>query len=321
MIRTYRPTDRTAIWQIWNTVGTAMGYAPLTPEKLDTLLLKHPDFQPEHTFLLEEKGQVLGFVNGCTGAHIPKGTFRGYLSCLMLLPQADTPENTQALLFALEEAFRKAGRKECAVTCFDPIRLPWIIPGTDGHQHNNAPGVAVDVALNQRMQDCGYRETGRELAMYRSLADFTMPRQVLDKAQAMEAEGYCVARYDPKIHTGLTAMVNTLGNPLWDQEIPEAGKTGQNLLVGLFGNTCAGFTGPVYPEETGRGYFAGIGVAPQYQHHGLGKLLFYRLLQAEKEAGAAYMSLFTGQNNPAQNIYREAGFRVVRSFSVLLKEL
>lgn len=321
MIRTYRPADRADLWQIWNSVGTAMGYAPLSLEKLDALLLSHPHFQPEHTFLLEEKGEVLGFVNGCTGKDIPKGDYRGYFSCLMLKPQADTPENTQALLTALESAFRQAGKTECAVTCFNPIRLPWIIPGTAGHQHNNAPGVAVDLPLNRRMQHFGYRETSRELAMYRTLADFTMPQQVLRKAETMAQEGYTVSRYDPCRHTGLTQMVQSLGNPLWNQEIPEAGRTGGNLLVGLSQNTCAGFTGPVYPEETGRGYFAGIGVAPQYQHHGLGKLLFYRLLQAEQEAGAAYMSLFTGHNNPAQNIYLEAGFQVVRTFSVLLKEL
>ena len=35
---------------------------------------------------------------------------------------------------------------------------------------------------------------------------------------------------------------------------------GMELLVGLEGNRCAGFTGPIYPESTGRGYFAGLGV-------------------------------------------------------------
>ena len=81
------------------------------------------------------------------------------------------------------------------------------------------------------------------------------------------------------------------------------------------------FTGPIYPEETGRGYFTGIGVAPQYGRHGLGTLLFYRLLEQEQAAGAKYMSLFTGQTNPAKQIYSGAGFREVRTFGVMLKEL
>ena len=96
---------------------------------------------------------------------------------------------------------------------------------------------------------------------------------------------------------------------------------GDRVLVALSGGTVAGFTGPVYPEPTGRGYFAGIAVAEQYRGHGLGKLLFYRLCRAEKERGARYMSLFTGIDNPAQNIYKEAGFTPRRYFAVMIKEL
>ena len=137
----------------------------------------------------------------------------------------------------------------------------------------------------------------------------------------MAANGYTVARYDPAVHQGLEEMVASLDNAMWSAEIPAAGRDGMDLLVGLKGDTCAGFTGPVYPEDTGRGYFAGLGVAPAYEGNGLGTLLFYRLLQREKEVGARYMSLFTGEENHAQQIYLGAGFRVVRKFGVMLKEL
>ena len=86
-------------------------------------------------------------------------------------------------------------------------------------------------------------------------------------------------------------------------------------------DVCAGFTGPVYPEETGRGYLAGVAVAPKYEGNGLGTLLFYRLLQREKETGARYMSIFTGVNNHARFIYLNAGFQIVRTFAIMLKEL
>ena len=98
-------------------------------------------------------------------------------------------------------------------------------------------------------------------------------------------------------------------------------EAGLPLLVGLSGSTVAGFTGPVRPEPCGRGYFAGIAVGPQWRGHGLGKLLFYRLLQAEQAAGALYMTLFTGVDNPAGRMYRKAGFRDVRTFAAMEKEL
>lgn len=321
MIRKYCASDAMALLHIWNTAGVKAGYASLDMEKFNELLLRHPDFSPEYTFVLEEKGEILGFVNGCTGDHIPKGDVRGYISCLLLREEANTDENSAALLTALEGAFRKAGRSHSAVTFFNPIRLPWIIPGTLDHQHNNCPGIATDLPLYDRMRSTGYREAAQELAMHRTLADFETPDWVEQRAKKMAAEGYTVARYDANIHVGLEDMVQSLNNSMWSAEIPAAGRAGMDLLVGLCGNTCAGFTGPVYPEKTGRGYFAGIAVAPKYEHHGLGKLLFYRLLKREKEVGARYMSLFTGVDNPARFIYLEAGFQVVRTFAVMLKEL
>jgi len=321
MIRNYLPGDAKALLDIWNTAGTRDGFAPLDREDFDRILLKNPDFSPDYTFVLEENGTVLGFCNGTVGDHIPRGHERGYVSCCLLADEVNTPEHTDALLSALEDAFRSAGRIHAAVTCFNPIRLPWVIPGTDGHQHNNAPGIAIDLPLYDRMLHRGYREGSRERAMYLNLSDFETPEWVEEKAEKMAAQGLTVARYDAAIHTGLEEMVESLGNPMWSAEIPEAGRTGMDLLVALEGNVCAGFTGPVYPEKTGRGYFAGIGVGPSFGKKGFGTLLFYRLLKREKETGAQYMSLFTGEENHAGNIYLGAGFRVVRRFAVMLKEL
>lgn len=321
MIRNYLATDSHALLTLWNTAGVRAGYAPLSEGKFRKLLLEHPDFSPDFTFVLEEEGECLGFVNGCTGTHIPRGDVRGYVSCLVLAEEADTDENTDLLLTALEEAFLAAGRREIAVNFFNPIRLPWVLPGTDGHQHNNVPGVATDLPLYDRILARGYREGARECAMHLDLKEFEMPAWVEEKAARMAEEGYTVARYDPGVHEGLTEMVQTLGNPVWSEEIPAAGRDGLELLVGLYGNTCAGFTGPIYPEDTGRGYFSGIGVAPRYEKNGLGTLLFYRLLQREKEVGSRYMSLFTGETNRAKQIYQGAGFRTLRTFSLMLKEL
>lgn len=321
MIRNYEPKDAASLFSLWNTAGVAMGYAPLNEEDFRSLLLEHPDFSPDYTFVLEEGGEVVGFVNGCTGNHIARGDVRGYVSCLILAASADSSENTVLLLDTLENTFRKAGRTQSAVTFFNPIRLPWVIPGTPGHQHNNSPGIAEELPLHARMLAHGYQAAARECAMHLDLTDFTTPDWVEEKAAKMAAQGYTVTRYDPSLHTGLDEMVDSLNNSMWSAEIPAAGKSGMDLLVGLQGNVCAGFTGPVYPEKTGRGYFAGIAVGPQFENHGLGTLLFYRLLKREKEVGARYMSLFTGEENHAKQIYLGAGFQIVRTFSVMVKEL
>ena len=318
MIRKFASGDGPSLYRLWEKEGPRMGYAPLSEQRFREILLEHPDFSPDLTFVMEDAGHICGFVNGCSGG--PNADM-GYMGCLLLEEQADTAENTAVLVGILEDEFRKAHRKSCAVSFFNPIRLPWVIPGTEDHQHNNLPGVPVDVPLYGRLLAMGYRETGRECGLYCDLAQFDMPDWVEEKAARMAERGYTVAQYDGARHHGLEEMLESLGNPVWVEEISAAGKAGMDLLVGLKGDVCAGFTGPVYPEETGRGYLSGIGVAPRYERNGLGTLLFYRLLQREKEVGAKYMSIFTGAHNRAKEIYMKAGFQIIRTFAVMRKEL
>ncbi len=321
MIRRYLASDGKKLWELWNGSGVLLGYAPVTEAQFSRLLIGHPDFSPQLTFLLEEKGELLGFVSGCSGAGLPQGAVRGYVTCLILKQDANTQTNALALLSVLEQELKSRGLRECAVSFWNPVRLPWVLPGTKGHQHNNMPGVPTDLPLYHWMGGFGYREVSRECAMHLDLEDYAFPTWIREKESRMAEAGYRVEPYDPACHRGLRDMVDTLGNPLWSAEIPAAGKAGMLLLAGLKDRTCVGFAGPIYPEETGRGYFSGIGVTPDQEGHGLGTLLFYRLLEAEKAAGARYMSLFTGESNPAKQIYRKAGFQIRRKFGVLIKEL
>ena len=311
MVRSFHSSDAEGLLHLWNTLGTAMGYAPLNPEALDRLIWAHPAFSPAHTFLLERDGAIRGFALGCVQGN------RGHLGCVLAVTEADAA----CLVSAVEEAFRDSGCSESMVSFWCPIRLPWVIPDTSGHQHNNLPGVPADLPLHGGLKNLGYHPKSREIAMYLDLSAFEIPAAVEEKAARMAREGYTVALYDAGKHRGLKEMVDTLGNPLWSQEIPAAGESGLKLLVGLKDDQVAGFAGPVYPEESGRGYFSGIGVGACFEGHGLGKLLFYRLCREEKQAGAAYMSLFTGKENPARRIYEGAGFRACREFDVMKKSL
>ena len=286
MIRNAVPADHAALLALWQANAPRQGYASRPDAEVDRLLFRHPYFSYEYTFVRAEQGRAVAFICGCVGNDIPHGRERGCFTCLAADPAWDTPETTVQLLDALEEAFRVAGKTASAVTFFNPMHLPWVIPGSPGHEHNNMPGVATDLPLHERMLAHGYTETTQETAMYRTLTNFAIPPEVraLEHRTAAARDGLC-------------------------------------LPVALAGNTVAGFAGPVYPEPTGRGWFAGIGIAPQYQHRHLGKLLFFRLCAEEKRAGAVYMSLFTGVANPARRIYESAGFTSVRTFGVLLKTL
>ena len=75
--------------------------------------------------------------------------------------------------------------------------------------------MATDLPLHDRMLSLGYRESTRECAMYRNLADYETPAWVEEKAAKMGGEGYHVERYDPSRHVGLEEMVAALDNTMW----------------------------------------------------------------------------------------------------------
>ncbi|MCI8401535.1 MAG: GNAT family N-acetyltransferase [Lachnospiraceae bacterium] len=317
MIRNYLPSDFDALCTLWNTAGQAQGYAPLSPEQLHDLLTGHPNFNASYAFVLEEDG-IKGFLCGCLVDGRPEP--KGYLTCLILNESCLCESTVRQMTEILEKALQEAGCRRCSASYFNPIRLPWVIPGTPGHQHNNCPGVAEDLPLHRLLENCGYQVIVQECAMYLDLSRFEMPDWVEEKAAKMAEKHYTVDWYQEGKHQGLDEMVHSMNNSMWDAEIPVAARQ-INMLVGLYHDQVAGFTGPVYPEPTGRGYFAGIAVAAAHEKQGLGTLLFYRLCQAEKEAGSQYMSLFTGTDNHARRIYTRAGFEARRIFSLLQKEL
>ena len=194
-LRLYDRSDAPEILRLWNGAGVSAGYAPLDAAALDELLLAHAAFCPESAFVLAESDAVCGFAAGCTGEDLAQGAVRGYVSCVLLDETCDTAENTALLLGAVEDSFRAKGKSVAAVTFFNPLRLPWIIPGTDGHRHNNMPGIAKDIPLYERMLALGYREAATEMAMYLDLAAFAYPAAMEERAAKMAAQGYTVDWY------------------------------------------------------------------------------------------------------------------------------
>lgn len=86
MIRAYTAADQAALLPIYNHFAKQNNYVQFSMEEFCRHITQHPAFCPEHTFVLEENQALQGFVCGCTGAHIPHGEKRGYITCVALYP-------------------------------------------------------------------------------------------------------------------------------------------------------------------------------------------------------------------------------------------
>lgn len=307
---------------LWNVEAVREGYKELAADSFNDIFLSSPYFDAANAFvLLDEAEQVQGFACGCTGDDLPFGDIAGYITCIVLSRKYSSDELYKQLLDAVEQRFRELGKKQADILFFNPMKLPWYIPNTPQHEHNNAPGVPAGSELHQFLLRQGYIERAVQQAMYLPLADFESPKQIVDKERAAAADGYTVGLYDRERHGGIATMLGELNNPLWLKEIGQAAADGVPVVIAAHQGQAVGFAGPVIRQKNGRGYFTGIGVCPQHEGHGLGTILFFKLCEAFRSIGTEYMSLFTGSTNPALRIYEKAGFQTVKLFSILRREL
>ncbi|WP_136606058.1 GNAT family N-acetyltransferase [Paenibacillus dokdonensis] len=320
MINTWEETYTQAVIDLWNKEAVKDGYKELTEQSFQQIFVSSPYFDPKNTFVLLEEEQVTGFACGCTGDDLPLGQVAGYITCIVLADGSQTDDNYKLLLSALEARFQELGKKQSDVLFFNPMMLPWYIPNTPQHEHNNAPGVPVDSRLYSFLQNEEYAERAKECAMYLNLEQFSMPEEIHGKEDKAAAGGYNVELFDASKHQGVAEMLQGLNNPLWEKEIGRCTAEGVPVVIAALGNQVVGFAGPVIRQENGRGYFAGIGVHPEHEGHGLGTILFFKLCEAFKTIGTDYMSLYTGSSNPAIRIYEKAGFQTVRQFSIMRRE-
>lgn len=320
MIACYNEKYLDEIIDLWNIVAVKDGYKELSNQSFKNIFTDNPYFNIENTFVLYDD-KVTGFACGCVGDDLPLGDVSGYITCIILADDVRTDENYSDLLTSLECSFKKKGKTQSEILFFNPMMLPWYIPSTPKHEHNNAPGVPTDSDFYRYLTKIGYTERTVECAMYLNLTEFKVPEDVEIKENNAAKDGFTVELFDKSKHFGIVEMLNGFDNPLWKTEITECTDKNIPVVIAAHENKVVGFAGPVIRQETGRGYFAGIGVHPDYEGHGLGSILFFKLCEAFKGIKTEYMSLYTGLSNPAIHIYKKAGFIPVREFAVMRKVL
>ena len=335
-IRDYSTDDAAAAAALWNAcAGERDGtpYAQLDPQQFDeTFAVRDQPFAAA-SFVAIAGERVVGFANGT----FTPGESRAYLTVVMVARSYRRRGIGSALLAAVErdligmlvanEATTKAPEPEkptLQVLFFNPITLTWMIPGSPGHDHPNSPGVDLGRSGHLFLKNSGYRDGAYQNSYYLPLAEYELPANITAINKRLASSGLRICRYEPARHIGMDALFDDLGSEDWrrivQENLSESG-SGNPILIVEDGDTVAGFTGPLYVQESGRGYFAGIGVHSAYRGKGAAKALFAGLCSELKSMGATFMSLFTGETNPARNIYEAAGFRIVRSWVNVKKEI
>lgn len=321
-IRKFQTEDSKEIIELWNNEMTQYGYKEFNEESFCRIFTDSPYFNESFTAVLENNSKIYGFACGCVGNDLPHGHKSGFVTCVVLNSSVNTYEKFSELIAEIEKAFAENGKKTSEVLFFNPMMLPWYIPNTHHHEHNNAPGVPMDTPMFTWYRSSGYETYAVECAMYLDLKNgFIIPENILKKEKKSVEKGYYIELMSMDKHKNIEGMLKSLQNPLWEKKIMQALKQRKPVLAAVKDGEAVGFAGPVIRTPNGRGYFSGIGVSPKHQGNGMGTVLFFKLCEAFANIGTDYMSLYTGEENPAKEIYEQAGFKTVRKFAVMKKEL
>lgn len=293
------------------------------------------------TFDEEKEEKLTGFAFGT----LVKGKEIGYVTFVAVDPDRRHEGIGAKLLKAMEEALVQLGKQDgmsltkIQMIFFNPVNLTWIIPGTEGHDHPNAPGVDTSSGAYEFFKQQGYQDRVFQNSFYLPLNEYVFPDSMQERLETLKEKGLAIGYFDPAVNFDLEGLTEDLGSEGWKKELLgnaaredggdpliiaiDAGEEHKDKIDTSRLGTCPGrvigFTGPIHVQESGRGYFAGIGVHSAYRKHGLGTALFHSLCRGQKENGAAFMTLFTGTENPAANIYQGAGFRIVHNWSDMEK--
>lgn len=245
-----------------------------------------------------------------------------YLTYLGLRAKARHQGIGTALLdYGLQEVRREHPDLTCLeISYFDPVNLAWQLPGKPGVTHPNSPGVEVSCDAYGYFRHLGFREYARQDSYYLDLKKFSQSGQLdIRRSKCLQA-GYEVRPYDAELDRGWEELLADLQNPMWTkifQAELAKDRSARPILIAVKDHRVMGFAGPLDVEPSGRGYFAGLAVHSQARGLGLAGLLFYELAAALQELGASYLTLFTGEKNPAARVYQGAGCEVVTHWGCL----
>ena len=330
MLRVIRLTDMVAAWGFYMEQSAGISTKEAGKDGMPTPLSLMPVTQGTidywfggnecATFGAYAGDRLVGIASG----NVSSARKAGYLSYICVSPDCRRQGLGTALMDALETALAADSVVEKLEAVFyNPVQLPWYIPDGGGDWHPCLPGVDKSSALYLFLKNRGWRDFATQNCYYRRMSDYADKPSIAATRERLLSEGIELTLYDPAKHHGLPELFDNIGNPGWKAHV--LAHLDLPIVVAVDHNAdglVVGYTGPLSVGGTpGRGNFCGIGVRTEYRGRGIGKPVFCEMCARHRDGGADFMSLYTGEDNPARNIYESAGFRIVRSFADMRKVL
>jgi mycothiol synthase len=310
-IRAFRNDDLAGVVGLLNNsmTGEAISVARFTRQ----VLLDQNFLAQGAPVAVDDQGRVVGFLLSLARQmpleNAPSDADRGYITLMGVDPVQQRSGVGSLLLESAEGFLREQNRKLVMVSSYAPN---YFLPGVDVNLY--AAGLSF-------FTKHGYKEIYRPLAMEVRLWTLEVPQWVIEKAAKLIAGGVTIEPY----HAGLTlpllefARTEFMGD--WVRFARQAsekillGDYPERLMIAHQDGKVLGFS----HHDAER--FGPIGVAQSQRGRGIGQVLMYRTLAAQRNAGYRVAYFLWSDDKTVARMYTAAGFRETRRFALLKKEL
>ncbi len=281
-------------------------------QKFVRQVLLDANFRREGAFVARDGDRVVGFMLAIARQvpleNAPSDAERGYITLFGVAPEYQRQGIASQMLERAEAYLKSQGRKLVMISSYAP---GYFIPGVDVN--------AYPAALSF-LKKHGYSEVYRPLAMETSLGPREIPEFVREKRRALEGDGVTIEPYRYELTLRLLEFTSKEFPGDWVRVVRECmsritlGDSPTRLIIAHRMGEVVGFS----HHEADR--FGPIGVAASQRGEGLGHVLMFETLAAQKRAGLQVAWFLWSDDKTAQRIYNVAGFKEVRRFALMRKE-
>ena len=259
-------------------------------------VLAHSDYDRKGALVARMDTRVVGFAL----AVAPGQGETGYLSVLMVDSDFRRKGFGGRLLNAAGEFLAGRGCTEMRI-------------GYKGNPITFATGVDMKTPAYTFFLNQGFRNRGSvSLFMETTFAEFALREEIVGAIENNRSRGILFGQCDAGHREALCAFMEALFPGGWEASVKSCldGVPPYPVFIATDGPAVVGFAGPVRVGTDGRSSFTGIGTHPDYRRGKIGTVLFNLMCAEFKKRGVVRNTLHTGLNNPAQEIYFGAGYRV-----------
>jgi GNAT superfamily N-acetyltransferase len=285
----------------------------ITTAKFVRQVLLDANFRREGSIVAREGDRVVGFMLSIARQvpleNAPSDAERGYITLFGVLPEFQR-RGIGSQMLERAEAYLKS--QDCKLVMISSYAPGYFIPGVDVN--------AYPAALSF-LKKHGYSEVYRPLAMETSLWSLARPSFVEEKRRALESDGVTIEPYRAELTLPLLDFTAKEFPGDWVRVVRETmsritrGEAPTRLIVAHRNDEVLAFS----HHDAER--FGPIGVATSQRGKGLGHVLMFETLKAQKSAGYRAAWFLWSDDKTAQRIYNVAGFKEVRRFALMRKEL